>query len=121
MTLPKKEVTTLVVPQIPDNVPLLMDIMPKLAKLKFEDFNTRQQEGLKRVDYLILDQPNPSQPQVLRPMQWAEGVVHIGLINLLFMPHFSHSLQASTYMKEMLVCFHRGFLWLDRPYRLMPS
>ena len=37
--LPKKENTTLVVLQIPDNVPLLMEIMPKLAKMKFKEFN----------------------------------------------------------------------------------
>ena len=54
-------VTTLVVPQIPDNIPLLMDIMRKLAKLKFEDFDTQLQEGLKRADCLIPDQPDPSQ------------------------------------------------------------
>ena len=41
VTLLKKAVTTLVAPQILDNVPLLMDIMPKLDKLKFKDIDTR--------------------------------------------------------------------------------
>ena len=35
---------------------------------------------------------------------------------MLFMPHFSHSVQVNTYVKELLVLFHKGFLWLDRPY-----
>ena len=39
--LPKKEVTSLVAPRIPIGVPFLKDILPKLARLKFQDFDTR--------------------------------------------------------------------------------
>ena len=38
----KKEVTTLVSPWIPNNVTLLKDILPDLARLKFQDFDTLQ-------------------------------------------------------------------------------
>ena len=65
---------------------------------------------------MVPSQHDLSGAQVLKPMEWAEGFYHVGLINLLFMPHFSHSLQVNTYVKKLLVCFHRGFLWLDRPY-----
>ena len=58
----------------------------------------------------------PTQVQVLVPMQWANGVTNVGLMDLLFKPHFSHSSQVNTYMKQLLVCFHRGCLWLDQPY-----
>ena len=49
-------------------------------------------------------------------MKWAAGVNQEGLMNLLFMPHFGHSLQDNTYVKQLLVYFHRGCLWLDQPY-----
>ena len=38
--LPKRAPTTLLAPRIPNGVPLVLDIMPKLAKLKFEYFDT---------------------------------------------------------------------------------
>ena len=72
--LPKKANTILVVLRIPDNVPLLMDIMPKLATLKFEEFDTQMQDRLKRADCMVLSHPDPSGAQVLRPMEWAKGV-----------------------------------------------
>ena len=100
----------MVAPWIPDNVPLLMDIMPNLATLKFKDFDTQMQYGSKRVDSMVL-----SGAQVLRSMEWAKGVSRVGLMNLLFMPHFGHSLQMVTYVKQLLVLFHRGCMWLDRP------
>ena len=55
-------------------------------------------------------------PEVLKPMKLATGLDQVGLMNLLFMSHFKHNLQANTYVKELLFCFHRGFLWLDRLY-----
>ena len=49
-------------------------------------------------------------------MDWAEGVTRAGLTNMLFMPHFGHSVQVNTYMKQLLVYFHKGCLWMDQPY-----
>ena len=49
-------------------------------------------------------------------MQWAERVGRAGLMNWIFMPHFVHNTYINTYMRQLLVCFHRGWLWLDRPY-----
>ena len=111
--LPRKVNTTLVAPQIPNNVPLLMEIMPKLDKLKFEDFDTQLQDELKRAECMVPNQFDPSGAQLLKLMELAEGFSHTSFINLLFMPHFSHSLQVSTYMKQLLVCCHKGCLWID--------
>ena len=38
--LPKKANTILIAPRIPENVPLLVDIMSKSVKLKFEDLKS---------------------------------------------------------------------------------
>ena len=96
--LPKKAVTTLVAPRIPIDAPLLKDILPELARLKFQEFDTRQQEGLQRTDCMVADQFTTSDAQVLRPMEWAEGLAHTGLTNMLFMPHFIHIIQVNTYV-----------------------
>ena len=92
-------VTTLVSPQVPFDVPLLKDILPKLARLKFQDFDTQQEEGLQITDCMVANQSATSDAQVLRPMEWDDGISHASLKNMLFMPHFGHNIQLNTYMK----------------------
>ena len=65
---------------------------------------------------MVVDQPATSDAQFLRPMDWDEGLSHAGLTNMLFMNHFVHRIEVNTYVKNLLVCFHRGCLWLDKPY-----
>ena len=118
MTLPKKAHTFLVTPRISDRVPLVMDILPKITKLAFEDVYTHQQLGLERKNCMVTIQASPTRPKVLKPMKWATSIDQARLMNLLFMPHFGHSLQVNTYVKQLLVYFHKGCLWLDQPYPL---
>ena len=94
--LPKKVHTFLVTPRIPDSVPLLMEIMPKLTKLAFKDVETHQQLGLERNNCMVTIQ---SGPKVLNPMKWATGIDQARLMNLFFMMHFGHILQANTKRK----------------------
>ena len=54
--------------------------------------------------------------KVIKPQEWAKGLAIAGLKNMLFMPHFGHTIQASTYVKQLLGCCHRGYLWMDQPY-----
>ena len=53
---------------------MLMDIMPKLAKLKFKDFDSWQQEGLERENCMVTVKTGSTRPKVLKPMKWVDGV-----------------------------------------------
>ena len=55
----------------PYGVPLLMDILPKLAKLQFEDVDTHKKVGLERKNYMVMLPAMPPEPQMVFPMQWA--------------------------------------------------
>ena len=35
------------------------------------------------------------------------------------MPHFGHYGLVGMYFKKLLVCFHGGYLWLNKPYEVM--
>ena len=54
--------------------------------------------------------------KIIKPQKWDEGLATSGLTNMLFMGHFSHSVEASTYVKQLLFCIHQGYLSLDQPY-----
>ena len=76
---------------IPNGVPLLMDIVSKITKLQFEDCDTRKQVGLERRNYMVTVQVEPTEPQLLVPMEWASGVNSVGLLNMFLMLHFGHN------------------------------
>ena len=56
---------------------------------------------------------------VVYAMEHACGLEQSGILNLLLMPHFSRSGPVEMYVKQLLVCFHGGYLWLNKPYEVM--
>ena len=55
-------------------------------------------------------------PNCFAPMEWGKGLDQSGLLSLLFMPHFGRSIEVNTYVKQLLVEFHGGYMWLDKAY-----
>ena len=47
-------------------------------------------------------------------MEWERGLDKVVLLSLMHMPHFGHSVEVNACVKQLLVSFHGGFLWLDR-------
>ena len=47
------------------------------------------------------------------PMEWAWGVKKSSILSLMHMPHFGFSVEVNACVKQLLVWFHRGFLWID--------
>ena len=69
--LPARACSSLVETQIPAGVPLLMNIIPKLVRLKFEDNDTHKKEYLERNRYMVTLPAMPPMPQLVVPMEWA--------------------------------------------------
>ena len=53
---------------------------------------------------------------MIKTKKWVEGLATAGITNMLFMPHFGHSIHVTTYVKQLLVYFHEGYLWLYQPF-----
>ena len=69
-----------------------MDIMTKLSKLSFKDFDSRKKKGLETTNCMVTVQTDQTAPEILKPMKWDASIDQAGLTNLLFMPHFGHIL-----------------------------
>ena len=80
------------------DVPLIMNIIPKLAKIQFEDVDTKKQVGLERKNYMVTNPIVSPEPVIVVPMEWAWGGDDVGLLNLLLMSHFGWSTQVSIYV-----------------------
>ena len=57
-------------------------------------------------------------PIVHIPHPWAKGLNKSMLLGLINMPHFGQFNEANACVKQLLVCFHGGTLWLDTPITL---
>ena len=92
VTLLNKAHNILVTHRIPNSMPLLKDIMLKIAMLQFEHYDTHKKVGLERRNYITMILVDPPTSQLLVSMEWDTSVSNIGLLDLLFMPHFIQSL-----------------------------
>ena len=49
------------------------------------------------------------------PHEWEDRLDRAGLLGIINMMHFGRSTEVNACMKQLLACFHGGFLWLDKP------
>jgi len=57
----------------------------------------------------------PSRTPLLEPTQWILGLYNIGIMKLLYIPHFGHGKHINGCVKQLLSRMHGGVLWMDRP------
>ena len=48
------------------------------------------------------------------PIEWARGLHKYGLLSLMDMPHFGLIVEVNTCVKQLLVYFHGGCLWINK-------
>ena len=89
-----------------------------MSRLKFKDNDTHKKDDLDRDKYMVIVLATPPMPQLIVPMEWDRGMDQVILVNLLDMPHFGRSKEVNTYVRQLLVCFHGGFMWIDKPYSI---
>ena len=62
--------------------------------------------------YLTIVRETEDDPIHIAPMEWERGLDKYGLLSLMHMPHFVCIEEVNACVKELLACFHGGFLWL---------
>ena len=68
-----------------------MNIILKLVKLQFEDYDTRQQPSLERKNYMVETTTRLPDLVLVVLMQWNQGVDNVGLLDLVLTSHFGHN------------------------------
>ena len=93
-------------------------IMPKLQVLKFEYHDTWKQD-MSRYQFMVVKVGQPLNADVVSSMEYACELEQSGILKMLLMPHFGRSWPVEMYFKKLSVCFHGGYLWLNKPYEVM--
>jgi hypothetical protein len=52
---------------------------------------------------------------VLETQVWETKLEKLGILNLLEIPHFGHSMEINACVKILLSCVHGGTLWIEPP------
>ena len=92
--------------------------MTELQVLNFEYYDTRKLD-ISRDQFMVVKSGQPPDADVVSALEYACGLEQSDLLNLLLMPHFGRSEPVGMYVKQLLVCFHGGYIWMNKPYEVM--
>ena len=91
-------------------------LLGHIPSLKYQDYNLQDPEKFSqfRADqYMCKRIDLVTKAEVLAPQEWIKKLSPSGLLNLLRIPHFGHSLELNVVVEVLLSCVHDGYLWLD--------
>ena len=111
--LNKNEKYQLVSPSIPKGVRVISNIIPNLQNMSFDDHDLRRFLELEMKKYMTIVYDTEDVPIHMVPMKWVRGLEKFGLLLSMHVPHLGRTTELNTFVKQLLVCFHYEFLWLD--------
>ena len=91
-----------------------MDIMPCIMKMKYEDHDLLESTEI-TVDPFVPNTGAYNDPTVCTLHDWARGLERLGILGLINMPYFGRLVEDNACAKQLLACFHGGYLWLHQP------
>jgi hypothetical protein len=103
---------------VPPGVSIEGDMLDKVVSLKFMDHDITDEQKfpeLAREKYLCTKSIPGTRAIVLETQVWETRLEKLGILNLMEIPHFRHSLEINACVKLLLSCIHGGTLWLDPP------
>ena len=100
-------------PTIMKGVHVTVDIIENYKKLTFSNHDLRNFLELHMSKCMPSVQLVEGVTIQLVPMDQARGLQKSSILSLLYMPHFVRNIEVKMFLKQVLVYFHGGCLWLD--------
>lgn len=100
-------------PLLMEEVPIEGDLMAWLAFLKMENLDLGNHDKFMQLEpskYLKSVYYEEMGITRLEPMKWEVGIEHIGLLNMLYFPHFSRIVINAICVRQFLALVHDGCL-----------
>ena len=89
--------------------------------MTFVDHDLRKFPKFAIDKYMVVVCETKEGPTHLFPMEWERGLDKVVLLSLMHMPHIGRSVEVNACVKQLLVSFHGGFIWLDKKVLLISS
>jgi len=98
---------------LPDDIMFEGTHLGHVPNMKFEDWDLADHEKFPHLEAKNLMKKNTmGVVTTLEPWKWLCGVEMVGLLNLLWVPHFHHVPINIFIIKQLLCLVHDGYLWL---------
>ena len=91
----------------------MIDMVPNLKKMGFVNHDLRKFPKLTMERYLTYVREKKDGPIHIVPMEWERGLDKYGILLLMYMPHFGCTTKVNAYVKQLLLYFHGGCMWIN--------
>jgi hypothetical protein len=109
-------------PQIPDAMVTVEDMLGNVLRLRYSDHdvhNATKLLDLAEETYLANTMEiGPLDKTIMDPTQWIMELYKSGIISLSDILHFMHGTNVMLYIKQLVTYVHGGILWMDMPIQL---
>jgi hypothetical protein len=86
----------------------------KIATLKFSHFNLGDRKNHSMLaPYKYLTRMKGKNSKII-PRPWTMNLAQSTLLNVMKIPHFGRYQEVNACVKLLILCYHGGYLWLDR-------
>jgi hypothetical protein len=93
----------------------------QILTLKISDFNLGDHKNYGMLaPHKYLTKKMGKKPKIV-PQPWTMEIARSTILNLMKIPHFDRHQEVNTCVKLLLLCFHGGYLWLDRHITVDPT
>jgi len=105
-------------PLLLEEVPIEGKLLAKAPNLCMEDWDLNdrnkypQFEPIKCLQYVYYEEVGVTR---VEPMKWVVRIQHIGLLNMLYVPHFGRSNINTICVRQLLELVHDRHFWLGDP------
>jgi hypothetical protein len=88
--------------------------LERILTLNISDYNLgyRKNYGM-LVPYKYLTKRNGKNSKII-PQLWTMDIARSTILNMMKIPHFGRHQEINVCVKILLLCFHGGYMWLDR-------
>jgi hypothetical protein len=119
-SVPRDFEYTLITAYLPKGIRAVGPQMGLIPDLKINDFNLRDRKNYALLTphrYLI--KTTGRKPKII-PQPWTKQIMRSTILNIMKIPHFSRHQEVNACIKLLRLCYHGGYIWLDRHVTMDP-
>jgi hypothetical protein len=112
---------TLITAYIPKGIHVVGPQLGHISALKNNEFNLRDRKNYAMLaPHRYLMKMNGKKPRIVS-QPWIKELVQSMILNVLKITHFGRHQEVNACVKIFLLCYHGGYLWLDKRVTVYPT
>jgi hypothetical protein len=120
-SIPRDFEYTLITAYIPKGIHVVGPQLGQIPALKNNNFNLDDRKNYTMLaNHRYLMRMTRKKPHIVS-QPWIKELAHSMILNVIKIPHFGRHQEVNSYVKILLLCYHGGYIWLDRSITVDPT